>query len=490
MEEREKRNFSVGQKYKKSPPGQESAINGKHIIGIAGGILLIAMAFIKPSGSTITPEMSSTLFLIAAAILMWITECIPYMASALVIIVLLPLLGLQENLAGALNGFTSTATYFCIASVALGLSISKTRIPTIILSRLLRWSKGKISRVLLAFMILSYFISMWVSDMGAVVLALSFVTNLCEALDESGIHSRGIKAALALSAPIGAVLGGNSLIVGSTVNIVTVNMLNSYSGQTITFLQWLIIGLPACLVTLFLIWRVLIILFKLKDIPADITEKIADEVAAKPAQVQYEKITILMVAIIAISWFMTTWVKKIDITSIAILGMGFLFIPKYGAISWSDFKKGMPWEIMFLGACSIILGKTVNAVGLTGLLSDYLAGVLGGIGQVGMIFVFALVLTFIVMLIPVGPATASMMTIPAYMLAEKCGLNPIANVMVVGIFAANSCILPLNATFLLPFSRKMFTLKECAKTGLCLSLIWIVVCAIWLPISCGWLFPV
>ena len=458
-------------------------------LGLGLGGFFVILAFAAPHGAVFTKEMSSTLFLIIAALSMWISGCIPIIASSLIIIALMPLVGIKPSLAAALNGFTNTSSYFVIASIALGLAITKTSIPSKLLSAMLRWSKGKVSKILLAFMSLSYLISMWVSDIGAVVLALSFVTSFTGMINTDTKSGKNLVTMLALSAPIGSVLGGNSLVVGSSVNIVTLNMLANHSGRTITFLEWLIMGLPACLVTLLIIWRVLLVIFKTDDLKEADTNAYALQLKGQKSKLQYEGITITVILMIMFTWFASSWIKGLDVTTIGIFGMAFLFMPRFGALTWNEFRAGMSWEVPYMGACSIALGEAVREVGLAMLMSTKLAELFPNVGPVGMVFVFSVAMTVLVMGIPVGPAMASMMTVPAYVLAETVGLNPMANVMVVGIFAANSCILPLNATFLIPYSRGLFKISDCAKAGVCLSLIWIVVCSVWLPITTSWLYP-
>jgi sodium-dependent dicarboxylate transporter 2/3/5 len=467
----------------------EKTIKPSAYIGIGLALFFILLSFMGPHGEVFTKPMSSTLFLIAAAMCMWISECIPILAASLLIIVLMPLIGIRPSLTAALGGFTSTATYFVIASIALGHAISKTRIPSKLLARMLRWSKGKISRILLSFLIIPYLISMWVSDMGAVVLALAFVSAFSGLIKSKIKNSKNLLTMLGLSAPIGAVLGGNSNVVGSSVNIVTINMLHNYSGRTITFFEWMIMGLPACLVTMLLIWRVLLLVFKTEDLSEEDTRDFADQLDQYKTSLKYEGVTIALILMIMFTWFSSSWIKGLDLTTIGIFGMALLFIPRFGAISWQEFRTTMSWEVPFMGACAIGLGEAVRDVGLATLMATKLSELFPSVGLVGMTLMFSIALTILVMGIPVGPAMAAMMTVPGYILAEKLGLNPMANVMVVGIFAANSSILPLNATFLVPYSRGYFGMKDCMKAGLCLSLLWVIISTVWLPLTTTWLYP-
>ena len=458
-------------------------------IAIAVALFFIVLSFIGPHGEVFTKGMSSTLFLICAALILWITMAIPILASSLLIIALMPLIGIKPSLVAALGGFTSSATYFVIASMALGMVITRTSLPTKLLMALLNWSKGKVSKILLAFLLLSFIISMWVSDVGAVILALSFVTSFIELVDKSNKSGKNLVAVLALSAPIGAVLGGSACVVGASNNIVTLNMLGNYAHRTVTFVEWLIIGLPACFVTLIILWRVLLVIFKSDDLTETQTQSFVQKLSGHKSSLQHEGIAIGMMLLIMFTWVASSWIRWLDVTVVGIIGMALFFIPRYGALTWPDFKKEMTWEIPFMGACAVALGEAVRDMGLATLLSSGLAQAFPNIGPFALVILFATVITILLLGIPVGPAMAAMMTVPAYTLAVAVGVNPMTIVMVVGLFVANSSILPLNAAFLIPFSRGMFSVKDCARMGVFMSIIWIIIAAIWLPISTGFLYP-
>lgn len=102
-----------------------------------------------------------------------------------------------------------------------------------------------------------------------------------------------------------------------------------------------------------------------------------------------------------------------------------------------------------------------------------------------MVVMLGLLVTLVLLVIPVGPAAVSMLIIPVYTMAEALHLNPVMAVITVGIFASNSTILPLNAVVLMSYTKGYWKIKELAKAGIIISVLWIILAALWIPFVSG-----
>ena len=58
-------------------------------------------------------------------------------------------------------------------------------------------------------------------------------------------------------------------------------------------------------------------------------------------------------------------------------------------------------------------------------------------------------------------------------------------VITLGMFASNSTILPLNSIMLLSFAPGYWKIPDLIKTGLLVTLVWLLLAAAWYPLAAG-----
>ena len=126
-------------------------------------------------------------------------------------------------------------------------------------------SPGKMT---LGFMIATGFISMWVSNtatammmvpIGLAVIAQVTGISSKQLLDGTvGIQEQNFGKGLMLAIAYAASIGGVATIIGTPPNTIMVGMLNATYGQTITFSQWMMFGLPLVIIVMAITWFLLV----------------------------------------------------------------------------------------------------------------------------------------------------------------------------------------------------------------------------------------
>ena len=101
------------------------------------------------------------------------------------------------------------------------------------------------------------------------------------------------------------------------------------------------------------------------------------------------------------------------------------------------------------------------------------------------IILLGAVVTLILVLMPVGPATVSMLVMPVFALSEAIGVNSVMMVIALGSFASNCSILPLNAIMLLSFAPGYWKIPDLMKTGILVTAVWLLLAALWFPVAAG-----
>lgn len=56
--------------------------------------------------------------------------------------------------------------------------------------------------------------------------------------------------AFMIGIPVATMIGGMITPVGSSINLLAISLLEEHTGQTITFVQWMLVGIPLALVLL------------------------------------------------------------------------------------------------------------------------------------------------------------------------------------------------------------------------------------------------
>ncbi|MFZ7119600.1 MAG: SLC13 family permease [Eubacteriaceae bacterium] len=456
------------------------------IIFLAAAVLLL-LAIYLPSFGVLSKLMVSSICFIAMALLLWIFHPIPIGAVSLLVIVLQPLVGLTESLNVSFAGFTNAANYFVIASFGYAMALRKTRFSQRVLIKLLNLCKEDVKKITLAFMTMTFLLSCIMSDITAVVIAVGFAMELINLIKDETEKKR-LGRMILIAVPIASLLGGTSTPVGSTINVMGLNILKGYNGTNVTFLQWMALGLPVALVMLFISWFIITRFYHADNIESSVLVNFENKTKIVQSDLKSEKLVLFILFAIIVAWVGSSWIKVLNTTTIAIIGLAILMMPGVRAFTWEEFKMNVPWEIMLMGGAVISLGNIAVQNGLVSLVIEQVTGGFSNINVFTLIVVVGGLVTVLLTIIPIGPAMISMLTIPAYLMAEQFGINPVMIVIVVGMFASNSSILPLNAVQLIPYTKGYYKIGELARVGFVMSIVWIFIAALWISFSSPLIF--
>ncbi len=99
----------------------------------------------------------------------WVSDAIPLFATALLPLVLYPLLGIMSGNAIAPTYFNSTIVLF-IGGFLIALTMEKWDLHRRIALNIIHWVGGGPARIVLGFMIAAAFLSMWISNTATAVM--------------------------------------------------------------------------------------------------------------------------------------------------------------------------------------------------------------------------------------------------------------------------------------------------------------------------------
>ncbi|GMM55932.1 Pho91 protein [Maudiozyma humilis] len=303
------------------------------------------------------------------ASLLWATETLPLFVTSLLIpllIVVFPVLQDQETqkpLSAVqssqfiLSTMWSSVIMLLLGGFTLAAALSKYNIAKVLSTYILSSAGTNPQVILITNMFVAAFVSMWVSNVAAPVLCYSIIQPLLRTLPRNCDYSKSLILGIALASNI----GGMSSPISSPQNIFSFGLMSPPP----SWIEWFIISIPVCIVSILLIWILLLLTFKTdsKDIKILQFHPIRDPFTLTQWFVSLTSIfTILL-------WCVSNKLsdKFGDMGIISIIPIAVLF--GTGLLSSDDFNNFM-WTIVILAMGGTTLGKAVSNCGLLSTIAQ------------------------------------------------------------------------------------------------------------------------
>ncbi|MGE9616790.1 MAG: SLC13 family permease [Solitalea-like symbiont of Acarus siro] len=212
--------------------------------------------------------------LVVWMVLWWSSDIVPNAITALLPLVLLPIFGIT-TLLDASKFYSNPIIFLFMGGFFIALAMEKYNLHIRISLRLLLITGINTNGIVLGFLIATSFLSMWISNTAAVLMMLPIAVSIIKILEENkplGANDRdysNFRTTLLLTLAYSSSLGGIATIIGTPPNVIYAGFLRQYTVFEISFLQWMLVGLPfsiAMLTVLFLLFTKVLFVSKLKNI--------------------------------------------------------------------------------------------------------------------------------------------------------------------------------------------------------------------------------
>lgn len=458
--------------------------NSRQKIGLLLGPLLFVFVLLLPQPADMPAH---SLQVAAVALLMatyWITEAIPIPATALMPIVLFPLLGVMQTSQVTL-AYGNHLIFLFMGGFLIAVTIEKWQLHRRIALRTILLVGVSSNQIILGFMLATAFLSAWISNtataMMMVTIGLAVVKQAQQ--DNSGeINHSNFATALMLSIAYAASIGGVATLIGTPPNAILAGVIESNFGYSIGFAQWMAFGVPISLSMLALCWFYLTrIAFKseFSELPGG-RQSIQEKYNELGPMSLPEKKVLSIFALVAISWILRGLLdieelSAVSDASIAIAGAVLLFIiPAEKNISeplldWQT-ARTIPWDIMILFGGGFALANGFSSSGLTEWLANQLVSLQG----MELIVIVLMVVLLVIFLTEItsNTATASLMLPVMGAFAIAIQISPLYLMVAAALAASFAFMLPVatppNA---IVFSSRKISIPEMAKAGVWLNIV-------------------
>jgi sodium-dependent dicarboxylate transporter 2/3/5 len=227
-------------------------------VALAAGPVVAVLLYLLP-----IPALTADAHLLAAilscVIFYWIMEPIPLPVTSLLGAAVCVVAGLGSA-KSVFASFGHPIIFLFIGSFLLAEAMAvhgvDRRVATAILS--LSWVGARPSRILLALGAATAVISMWISNTAATALMLPIGLGVLTTLqDASAEHVGRYRIGLLLMLSYAATVGGMATIIGTPPNLIGAGLIAQQAGVTISFLTWMMVGLPLAILMLAAAWVLL-----------------------------------------------------------------------------------------------------------------------------------------------------------------------------------------------------------------------------------------
>jgi len=227
---------------------------------IAVALVVTGAIAAAPTPARLDVAAQYALATMALAAILWVTNALPLSVTALLIPVALTVFGIYDTMEPALSGFADPLIYLFVAGFMLAEALQTHNIDRRIALYLIGWMGRSPRLLILAIMVATAFLSMWVSNTATTAMmtpvALGVLAEVVGREIPDG-EASNMRIATLLGTAYAASVGGVGTLIGTPPNVVAVAFLDRLVGVEISFAQWLVVGLPIVVLTLPLTWYVL-----------------------------------------------------------------------------------------------------------------------------------------------------------------------------------------------------------------------------------------
>jgi sodium-dependent dicarboxylate transporter 2/3/5 len=484
---------------------------------------LVKSGSIALDPSELARSMQIVLALLLLMIIWWVTEAIPLPATALLPPVLLPLfhiIGVQGesvyefSMKNVLLSYANPVIYLFLGGFLLAAAMQKWKLDRrLTLWILTRGTLGNHPRsVLLGIMSVTAFLSMWISNTATTAMMLPIGLGILSFVGLKPGESR-YGTALMLGIAWAASIGGVATIIGTPPNGIALGILNTTFAndptyQRITFLDWMLFGVPYVLIYVPFAWFLLLKLNRpeIESIPGG-KERLLRERASLGPMSRGEKTTVAMFLLAVVLWVSNPFWDKIlpgtlaerlswiDEYSIGLIVGVLLFVvpvefkKSVFVLSWED-TKFVDWGTLILFGGGIALSDALFKTGLASLIATSVVTALGTPSTLVMILTIVVLMDFLTE-VTSNTAVTSMMVPIIISIALRTGENPTTLSVAAAVGASMAFMLPVatppNA---LVYGTGFVRMRDMVKAGFLLDIIgWFMTVAI-LVVFGGWVFGV
>ncbi|MCY7396670.1 MAG: DASS family sodium-coupled anion symporter [Nocardioides sp.] len=497
-------------------PREEAFEKGRRTVGLFLAPLVASVFWFLPFD--LPGEQQGLAAVLLGVIVLWITEPVPIPVGGFIGIAAIVVLGVSsadETLApfGSSTIFTFIGA-FILAQAMLKHGVAQ-RFAMFVLS--LPGVGKSTFRVIIAFGVITALLSAFVSNTATVAMllptAIGILTVIAKLMQSKGTVAEDfdplrlrVGVALMLMLAYGASVGGLLTPVGSPPNLIGRGLIEEATGETISFLDWMIMAAPICGL-MFVALAIILLLLNRPEIREleGVEEYVREEKAKLGRPSLAERNTLIAFGITVALWifpgiiavlFTTesavyeTVSGRLDEGVVAILGASLLFVlptkwsEREFTMRWSDAAK-IDWGTIVLFGTGIVFGSLLEDTGLALTIGEGAFSALG-LTSVFAITIFAAILAILISETTSNTASAAVVVPIIIPIAMAAGVNPFIPALAATFAASFGFMLPVSTPQnAIVYGSGAVPITKMIRSGFSFDILGAILIVILLPMMVG-----
>ncbi len=427
----------------------------------------------------------------------WFTEALPIAVTAMLPIVLYPLLQIASP-GDTMRHYASGTIFLFLGGFLIAAAIHRWHLDRRIALLTVSLFGTKPNQMVLGLMTSTAFISAWVSNtataamMVPIGIAVMGVVRSAQQGEELSKEVHNFEVCVLLSIAYAASIGGLATLVGSPPNGIFARFVEDSYGSSVSFLSWMKVALPMTILllpaTYFMLTRVLF-RTNLPGIPGG-RDWVRSELAKLGPMSKGERIVLVVFALAAILWMVGPLIRGLEIGGMRpfkpisdeviamTAGLVLFMIPvdaKRGvhALDWNSAKDVVAWDVLLLFGGGLSMAAAIQKTGLAEFIGAQ-ATVFAGASELALMFGVSTLITFASEVTSNTALAATMMPVIAAV-SESLKIDPEAQLFAM-VFAASAAFMmpvgtPPNA---IVFGTGRLKIGEMVRAGFFLNIIAVI----------------
>lgn len=463
------------------------------IIAFLSGPIAFTLIVLLVPPDILGPHSNKALAVAAWMIIWWITEAAPIPITALLPLVLFPLLGVLK-MNEAASPYANQIIFLFMGGFLIAMALEKHQLHERIALNLIRITGTSGNGIILGFMLATAVLSMWISNTATAIMMLPIansVINLLRTRPNQKIHElktaeKNFALALMLSIGYAATLGGIATLIGTPPNAVFKGLLEEYYQQTINFGEWMLVGVPVSITLLCSTYLVVtFILFpnRLKKVKG--TDQLLSEKLRSLGPVSRTEKRVLSVFVLtSMMWILQEVINSLLATpvlndaNVAMIGGMLMFLVPSDLrkmeflLEWKD-TQFLQWGILILFGGGLCLAKGLQETGIIENLGLWIARR----STFDITLIFTLIITSVLLTEIMSNVALVQIFVPViFGIANGMNVNPVLLALPVTLGSSIAFMFPISTPpNAIVFSSGYIRIKDMARAGILLNLVSILI---------------
>lgn len=460
-----------------------------HIAAVAAGPLFALMISLTPAPSGLDQVAWNLVGVKVWMVIWWITEAVPLPATALIPIPIMPLLGIG-SVKSVAEHYAHPIIFLFLGGFMLASALEKSGLHKRIALSIVVWVGKSAVRIIGGFMLAMALLSMWISNTATALLTYAEGISVIQTVenqiqDPDKVKEFGI--ALMLSIAYSASIGGGGTLIGTPPNALLASTLeNSYQIE-ISFLTWMMFGIPLVIVLLPITWIILTrLMFPISSLDLfDASGVVKEELErlGPPSRNEIWVVTIFLFA--AFGWifgrsFSEVTGLPVTDTTVALMAALLLYAvplsvksPEF-LLDWDTVRR-LPWGVLLIFGGGLAIASAFTTTGLAEAIGNNMKQ----LGDLNIWFLVLLSSALIIALTEVTSNTASAATfLPIFgAIAVGIGYDPLILTIPIALGASMAFMMPVaTPPKAIVYSYEKLHISDMARFGFWMNLLAVLVC--------------